>query len=156
MRPGFMLFELLVALTLILFILGFGGTHFMLLDQWLVKAELDKFYTTSMYMHYRAQLERADQVLPIDATKLARGVCFSGAFEAKGPPAYPEKKIVAPTSFTNKTIRFFADGSMQAGSLYFSNTARDCLYAFTIPVSAMPCMRIYEYNPARAVWEKIK
>ena len=165
MKHGFMLFELLISIALFVCILGISSAYFELADSFLVKAEVDIFYTTSVYLRYRAQLERADQFLFLDLPnnsysydsahthRLIKSVCFSACLEAKGPPAYPEKIITKATSFVKNQIQFFADGSLQSGSLYFSNKTKDCLYAFTIPVSVIPCMRTYWYNAPKQTWE---
>ena len=166
MKLGFMLFELLISIALFLLILGIGSTYFKLADSFLVRAEVSVFYTTSVYLCYRAQLERTDQILFLDLAQqrysynsadmhtLTKDVCFSTCFDAKGPPAYPEKIITKATSFVKNQIRFFADGSMQSGSLYFSHKNKDCLYAFTIPVSLKPCIRTYAYDVLRKKWEQ--
>ena len=166
MKQGFMLFELLISITLFIAIISISTAYIQLADSFLVKAEVDIFYTTSTYLWYRAQLERKDQLLLLDLSdnsyssgagqrqKLTKDIFFSACLEAKGPPAYPEKIIIKATSFVKNQIRFFADGSLQSGSLYFCNRAKDCLYAFTIPVSVAPCMRIYRYNRSAKKWHK--
>ncbi len=161
-----MIFELLISIALFIAILGISNIYVHLADSFLVKAEVNIFYTTSIYLWHRAQLERTDQLLFLDLSdnsysyntgqkeKLTKDVFFSACLDAKGPPAYPEKIITKATSFVKNQIRFFADGSLQSGSLYFCNKAKDCLYAFTIPVSAAPCMRVYRYNRSVKKWGK--
>jgi hypothetical protein len=114
-------------------------------------------------MHTKAQLEQVDKEILIDPVAhtysfeqrvhvLPQQVRFSSALEAQGPPSDPHKIITSPITFARNSLRFFADGTVQAGAVYFSSHAQDCVYAFTVPVAETTCLRTYRYDKTGQKW----
>ncbi|MBN1549324.1 hypothetical protein JW872_01540 [Candidatus Babeliales bacterium] len=64
----------------------------------------------------------------------------------KGPPAAPRNFPSDVVTFERHTITFYAEGTIQAGSIYCSDPAHRCQYALTIPVEGPPRVCLYRYN----------
>lgn len=119
-----------------------------------------------MALHHKSYIHQEELALDIDPLhntytyqdgsieRLAPGVEFGLSFDAHGPPAYPIGPLTKAVSFVKNRIRFFPDGSLQAGSVYFRDHNKTCLYACTISVAELPCIRTYTYNSSKCVWEK--
>ncbi len=64
----------------------------------------------------------------------------------QGPPAAPRAPVRSPVTFPRKLLVFHPDGTMQAGTVYLTDSKRECAYALTVPVSAVSYLRLYRYD----------
>jgi hypothetical protein len=161
MQQGFMLFELMVALCLILFCSGLGfmaysshnGTSFTR-----NAALISLLFQTAST---RAHCLKKEQIIifnPHDATiffdnqryELSDGYRFQVLPDTYGPPSAPHKLVTHPITFSENRARVHPDGTLQAGTLYITHGNRQ--YALTTPVSAFSHIRVYRYT--QNVWQK--
>lgn len=77
---------------------------------------------------------------------LADGVLFSILPNVKGPPSRPTERINSPCTFLDNCIQFYPDGTITSGALYITDKAQTTLYAITVPVDAIRCIRLYKYT----------
>lgn len=82
---------------------------------------------------------------------LGDGYYFGTMPDVYGPPSAPSKLVTQPISFVDKKARAYTDGTLQAGTLYITNSREQ--YAITTPVSAFSYIRAYKYT--KKVWQKI-
>ena len=160
---GSTLIELVIVLALIALCAGavsFTGRFF---SMQLVRAAADNFAERCVFYQQKAIMSGAPIELAIDVTSncyRSEGVTFNFGSQVclgvpkgvTGPPSKPTQQILAPVTFPKNSIIFYPDGTMQAGAIYFTNRARDCLYACTIPIGHNSCVRRYCW---KNTWELI-
>lgn len=148
------LIELLVVIALIALFAGLTIQHSSFLRPY-IRTELDLLYQTCIYMQRRALITQQTQAIHIDpqthsytfnnrVRKLPKGVRFD-IMSVKGPPATPTKLLEKPCTFKNNCITFYANGVIDAGSIYMTNDQRTTLYALTVAVLPYSYLRTYCY-----------
>ena len=63
-----------------------------------------------------------------------------------GPPSHPQRLVTQPVTYQNSAIICYPEGTIQPGTLYFTDAARTQQYALTTPVSAFSYIRLYDYS----------
>jgi len=136
-----------------------SGAHATFLNRMVVRAELEHLYALSYYLQRKALMLHQPQQLTFDIKhhtyqannktyRLPAHVRFGVASGVKGPPSTPEKLIVNPVTFPEHTVTFHSDGVIQAGTVYLTDTNRQCTYALSCSVSAVSYLRKYQYTNA--------
>lgn len=153
---GFMLFELIVCLAIVVIIIGLAAGNLSFLNRHLVATETEKLYAACLYMQRLAMVTGHEQQLLFDqktqsyvygATqqKLPAGVTFGFIPGIKGPPSSPFAPIRSAITFPDSKISFYPNGLIQAGTVYLSDQNTTCMYALSCPVSQVSYVRRYRY-----------
>lgn len=123
--------------------------------------ELDKLYMILVAHSRRAIIDNQSHTVTFDEIKgqyttntnslqkLSEGIIFGTIPGAKGPPANPHEQIRQPITFRNRRVTFYADGKVQPGTLYLTDTKKQWLYAISCPVGNISYLRRYRYEGNR-------
>jgi len=153
---GFVLFELILVLGLLVIIIGLAMVNLSFLNRHLVATETEKLYATCLYMQRCAMVSGQEQQLAFDTQaqtymygvtreSLPVGVSFGFIPGVKGPPSSPSTPIHAAVTFTGSKISFYPNGLIQAGTVYLVDDKKQCMYALSCPVSQVSYVRRYHY-----------
>jgi hypothetical protein len=123
----------------------------------IVRAELEHLYTICYYQQRRAIMCNKPQSIEFDCKnnsytanehryKLPFHVQFGVPSGVQGPPSSPHALIHHPITFKNNTVTFHADGVIQPGALYLTDTSKRCCYALSCSVAQVSYLRKYRYN----------
>ena len=156
-KTGFTLFEVSIVIMLVVLMVSLGMGYFRVIDRTLVRMELDKLYMLFVKLQQRARYEQKNLEISFDAVnnsytygntveKLAQGTQFGIIPNAKGPPSSPTTVLKNPVTFVDQRVIFYADGTIQAGTLYLTNTAHTILYALSCPISQVSYIRRYIFD----------
>jgi Tfp pilus assembly protein FimT len=137
--------------------------HSSFLNRVLVRAEIDKLYTTCQHARYLAMATNKPQIIYFDKLQnsysfgdrtenLTQGVQFGFIAGSKGPPAHPHVPLYKSITFQNDKIIFYPDGILSSGTIYLIDTYAHAMYALSNAVSQVSYMRMYRYD---SVWHKI-
>ncbi len=153
---GFMLFEFMICLGIVVIIIGLAASNLSFLNRYLVATETEKLYATCLYMQRLAMVSGQEQQLIFDVgaqtyvygatqQKLPVGVTFGFIPGIKGPPSAPLAPIRSAVTFPGSKISFYPNGLIQAGTVYLSDQHATCMYAISCPVSQVSYVRRYRY-----------
>ncbi len=156
-NKGFSLIEALVVLALITLIAGLGLCNLRSFYGLMVRADIEKLYTVCMYLQQKALSSQTKQVLRFDVGRksyayddgtqqLNSRVCYGFIPGVQGPPSSPHAPIGKQLSFENDHIIFYADGTIQAGTVYLVDVNKKSLYALTSGVGHISFLRKYRYD----------
>lgn len=131
--------------------------HFSFLQKTLVRSEIEKMHALFVYMQHLAIATQKDQTIEFDVANnvyfcnkqmiaLAQGISFGTISGVYGPPSSPHTLINKPITFAHNKITFYAQGTMQAGTIYLTDRSKNYLYALTTPVSHISYVRRYKYE----------
>lgn len=154
---GFMLFEMVIVLTLIIIGAALTLPAFHIFDRLIVKTEVDVLYLAIKSLEQKAITSGKPCELVFnekDNTYTADGIAYHlhspaifGILErVAGPPSNPQKIITKSINFPDNKITIYADGVIQAGSIYITDKNKQYLYALTCPVADISYLRRYRYN----------
>lgn len=146
---------LVIALIALLAMLGVSSFDY--LHKILVHSDGERLY--SLILGQRAQAMATGQQidLHIDVKNglvtganvhdsCTNGVLFDMPSKTYGPPSKPTELLKNACTFVDNTIRIDPDGSINAGSLYLTDTQKTCCFALTVPTGAYPFLRLYRYD----------
>lgn len=156
-NKGFSLIEVLIVLALIGTITALAIWNTQSLYRLTVRADIEKLYTTCLYLQQKALSCQEKQTLyfALDkktyryencAERLNTQVLYGFIAGAKGPPSSPHVLITQENSFENNQIVFYPDGVIQAGTLYLTDVNKRVLYALTSGVGQVSFLRKYYYD----------
>lgn len=156
-KNGFMLFELVITVALLAFIILLGVGIFSGLQHILVHLEAQKLAVTCRCLQYQAQSSNSAQQLFFEPTKqsyyfnnhhekLVEGVQFGRGTGVIGTPSRPNQTPSSPITFVQNRITFFPQGILQAGTVYLTSREKAVTYALSTPISQVSFLRIYRYN----------
>ncbi len=159
-QSGFMLFELMlvVALVLICSTIGFMSyTRFkgtsIATDVSILNLLLRSAATRAVCLKKEQKIiiDQPGSALVYDGTRYALqdGYSFGVMPDTYGPPSAPQKIVTHAVTFVDKKISAYPDGTLQSGTLYITDGNRQ--YALTTPVSAFSYIRVYQYNSS--IWQ---
>jgi len=162
-QSGSSLIELLIVMTLCVCVLQLVmslGTFF---NRAIVRAALDDIHGCCTYAHMQALTSGHESTIRFDVdnhvyywndTKivLPARVYFGVVHGAKGPPFSPTYPITYPVTFKDRTIVFKDNGSIRAGSVYFTDSQALYGYALTIAVAPYAYIRRYYYD---GTWHRV-
>lgn len=153
---GFLLFELLVVIALMVILTGLVGSNSSFLRKALVRAQIEKLHTVCCYLKQLAQVSNKQYVLRFDVDQrsysydnmveiLPRHLVFGVAPGILGPPSAPYKLIARGVTFPNNQIIFYPSGIVHAGTVYISDNDYTYTYALSCAVSHFSYIRKYFY-----------
>lgn len=156
-RSGSLIINVCIALALILVVMNISVQHSFVLHRYLVRTELEKMYALFFFLQQRAIATNQQQELCINiethsftyadrSDSLASGVIFGYLPHTSGPPSKPNQLITAPITFANNCVIFYPDGTVQAGTIYFTDERATMMYAVTTPVATVSYLRKYRYE----------
>ncbi len=156
-KQGIVLIEFAVVIALLICIAFLSMGMIALTNHAYVRAELEKFSACVHYLQRKAQLEKKQIILHIDTQKnryygsgimhsLSRGVMFGIQLQVKGPPATEQALLAQAVTFKEQKIFFYPDGTLSAGSIYFTDTKKSCLFALTCAVAQVSYIRTYRFD----------
>lgn len=166
-QAGFSLLELSFVLALIGLLVTLGIMVFPSYDRLFAHAELDRLYMGFLACAHKAMATGVAQTIEFDPTnntialdgavqKLTQRVCFGSLAESWGPPASPTTRIEDPVTFKYHQATCYPDGTIQAGSIYLTDSDKQHMFALTSAVGQIAYVRRYRYkaNPSRSqAWE---
>ncbi|MDR3646329.1 MAG: prepilin-type N-terminal cleavage/methylation domain-containing protein [Candidatus Babeliales bacterium] len=153
---GFSLIELCITIALFALIATITFPSIWFLRRQQVVSEVDKLFSVFSYLQQAAIASNKDLVLQFDSQnnsysfesskiKLSEQTKFSIKQDLKGPPSSPVNTLTKPITFMNNQVVFYADGKMQPGTVYLTDSKKHYLYAITIPISQVSLIRKYKY-----------
>lgn len=153
---GFSLIELCIAIALFLLILTLTLPSIWFLKRQELVSQVDKIYSVFCYLQKSAIASNKDLVLEFDhkansysfensSIQLSKHIKFAFKNGVKGPPSSPIKLLDKPITFINNKVVFYADGKMQPGTVYLTDSKQHYLYGITIPISQVSLIRKYKY-----------
>ena len=158
-RNGYLLIELLIVFSLFIFCATVMIYHKNYLHRLVVRAELEKLYTTCIYLRAKAVTDNKELMLHFDQTKqnysygtvtehLPKLVQFGSLKGAEGPPSTANLPINSPITFVQQRIIFYPTGIIQSGTIYLVDRNKTVMYALSNPVSHVSFLRRYRYDGA--------
>jgi prepilin-type N-terminal cleavage/methylation domain-containing protein len=156
-KRGLTLIELIVVIFLIGLIATFSVRLIPVTKNSYVRAELEKLYSSALYLQAQACREQRIHTLTIHLRSntysvgsfvhaLHPSVIFGFKGGMYGPPSCPLKPLKDPLSFKHNSIVFYPDGTISAGALYLTDKDASCGYALTSGVTQVPYIRLYAYD----------
>lgn len=163
-RAGYLMLEVALVIACILVLVSIGLPHMALLEQRMVNYEIAlmrQFFTATAQ---RAMATGIPQEIILDPyTKsyasggfkhyLAQGVEFGCAREVTSSPS-DDGNPVGITTFAHHKITCFANGSLQCGTVYLTNTQHSVCSCLTVPVGNYLHIRTYRYTNSQ--WKRIE
>lgn len=159
-KSGFMLFELMLVIALILICSTIGFVSYtrfkgnsITTDVAVLSLLLRTAATraTCLKKEQKITIDELNSALVYDDTRYALqdGYNFGVLPNVYGPPSSPQKLVTQAVTFVDKKIVAHPDGTLQAGTLYITDSQQQ--YALTTPVSAFSYIRVYRYRDG--VWQ---
>lgn len=151
---GFMLFELMIVISVVVICCSIGFLSFysfkssfhsqaalisLLFHAASTRAVLQKKAQEIIFDEHEHCMKFDNQTYPLDNFRF--GV-LPGVY---GPPSKPSHPVACAITFVDKKLVCNPDGTMQSGTLYITDAAREQQYAFSTPVSAFAHIRTYKY-----------
>jgi len=159
-KRGYLLFEMLVALAIIVVVLLIGLQGFSWHSHALVRTEVELLYgvmlaasqhAISTGMPCEIFLQDSSSYRYLDTLyQLPEGVHFGAPSFVLGPPSAPERPITTFSTWPDHRIIFYADGKVKPGALYVSDDTGSCVYAMSCAVGVVTYIRTYRYD--HGVW----
>ena len=158
---GHTLVEMMVVIALLVLLVSLISVPGDFLNRMLVRAQVEKLQAACRYLQRRAMAEGKQLTLQFDRhtdsyrcdtqhNTLPKQVTFGILPGTKGPPSSPTHPLASPITFEHDRITFGADGIMQSGTVYLTDTSHRCLYALTAGVGTISHLRTYCY---RTSWQ---
>ena len=157
LAKGFSLIELCITIALFALIITITFPSIWFLKSQQVISEVDKLFSVFSYLQQAAIASNKDFVLQFDKQnnfysfentkiQLSKHIKFAIKEGVKGPPSSPVKTLSNPITFIKEEVVFYADGKMQPGTVYLTDSKKHYLYAITIPISQVSLIRKYKYT----------
>lgn len=157
-KSGFTLFEILIVISTIIFLISISINFFKLNNETLVLIELEKLYSCLLYLQNKAKIELKNQYLILnikdnsykynnypDKIQLSKHVIFGFLENSKGPPSNAKYLINKASTFKNNTIIFYKDGTISSGVIYIKDKNNQFMYALSSGISSITYLRRYKY-----------
>lgn len=157
LSPAFTLIEISIVLALLMLIMTISLPGIWFLKQQTVACELEKLNMAFAYLQQAAITSNKNLNLKFDLStnsysyenyheKLSKKIIFGTISGVKGSPSTITQTISNPITFTNNQVTFYANGKIQPGSVYLVDSAKQFMFALTIPVSQVSFIRKYKYQ----------
>lgn len=161
------LLECCIAIAIIAFVSLLGAHFFGIQSQSLLRFELEKLYSAVVYAQRKAIATGIEQVIKLDLKNqsyvideahytLHSGVTYGYAPESWGPPAHPVYQIDKSVTFKDDTIICYADGTLNAGTLYLKDKRSKYFYALTSGITPTVYLRMYRYQNKIKKWHLLE
>lgn len=164
-KQGFSLIELLVVISLFIFIITITYPRLSFINNQLLTAEIEKLYTTFSFLQQKAIASNEKQELIFTTTNNSytykyAGKSFTHTFpnqikfgylkNSNGPPSSPSKLITQAITFRSKNnlnkANFFSNGKISPGTAYLIDKEEKFMKALTCPISQVSYIRKYFYQ----------
>ena len=156
-RAGFIMFELLVGITLVMLMVGITCAHIGTYQYTCMKQQVALFALQWHALRQRAMVHSKPQEIVFDEVgnryqvegnwyDLPATMRFGFLSASKGPPSHPTTPIQSAITFVGKKVICFPDGTIQSGTVYLVDDKKSCMYALTSGVSAVSFLRKYRYD----------
>lgn len=156
MDTGFFILEVSVVIFVIVLVIAMSWPFMWFHDQMGIQHDIQKVYSSILYLQQRAKSNFETQYLEFDIPKksftynqqtyvLSPNAEFGVAQGIKGPPSAPKKDIINPITFEGKRIAFYPDGTISAGIIYLFDRKTKETFAISSSVSFMSFIRKYKY-----------
>jgi len=157
MDTGFFILEVSVTIFVIILVIAMAWPFMWFHDQIGIQHDVQKIYTSILYLQQRAKSNFETHYLELDIPKrsfkynnqthtLSSNAEFGVAPGVKGPPSAPKKDIINPITFEGKRVAFYADGTISAGIIYLFDRKTKETFAITSSVSYLSFIRKYKYS----------
>ena len=165
-QQGYALFQLGIVLALLLIICTLSLPRFSFLQHRLVRTEIEKIMLMFRYIQRMALACNQDQYLQLYLQQgwyqgvghreyLPVGVKFFVLPGVYGPPSHPHKALTRPTTYKNDRVTFYANGIIQAGTIYLTDKNNQVMYALSSAISPIAYIRAYRYDIASKEWVSV-
>ena len=154
-QSGFMLFELMLVISLIIIcsticfisynaVKGASFATDIAVLSMLLRTAATR--ATCLKKEQKIAIDELNAALVYDGTRYALqdGYNFGVLPDIYGPPSSPQKLVTQAVTFVDKKIVAHPDGTLQSGTLYITDSQQQ--YALTTPVSAFSYIRVYRYR----------
>lgn len=166
LTSGMSLFQCCIVIALISFVSVLGLNFFALHSKSAIRFELEKLYAAIVYMQRKAIMTGCEQRIVVEPEKrryivehkvklLASGVTFGFLPNMWGPPAHPVYQIINSVTFKDNTIICYPDGTINAGSIYLTDTRARYFFALTSGILPTIYLRLYGYDTKHKKWHLI-
>lgn len=141
-----------MVLAFVLIIVTLAIPHLGFIQRHVMRAEVDNVRVFITYVHRLALATATDQIIycdPLNQTltcgerthALSRGVRFGTMPGVQGPPSAPTHVLTHPITFKDNRIVCYAQGTLDAGTLYFTDDKATWQYAVSLGVSPLSYIR---------------
>ncbi len=157
-KSGFTLFEILIVIGIISFILYISIGFFKLNNDTLIMQELEKLYSCMLYLQSKAQIEQKNQYLNLNLSdnsytynnypnniKILDPISFGFIENSKGPPSNPKVNINRAITFKDNKITFYKDKTISSGIIYMIDKNKNFMYALSTGIANITYIRKYKY-----------
>lgn len=156
-RSGFIMIELMVAVAIVVLLAGMTCVHIAGYRYACMHQQIALFALAWRQLQQTAMVRNQQQEMLFDEGghcykidgvwhELPSMIRFGFLPEAKGPPSHPFQSIGSAITFIGKKVTCFADGTIQAGTIYLVDDKKQHMYALTSGVSAVSFLRKYRYD----------
>jgi hypothetical protein len=156
-KSGSILIEYTIVIALIALIVTLSLRFKYFYDSTFVRAEVEKLRAICLYLQRKALLEHVQQQIYFDTKtqsyytsqvnhRLMDDVIFGIIEGVKGPPSVPLYTISNSVTFKESKIIFYPDGTISAGTVYFTDKYKLYLYALTSGIAQVSYLRAYRFD----------
>jgi prepilin-type N-terminal cleavage/methylation domain-containing protein len=157
LHGGFSLLEVIVAISLLVFILSMSTRRESFITKILLKEEAKNISSVFLFLQQKAITSNKKQKLTINekecsysykkrgkivTQKLPTHVIFGFLPKSKGPPSKKTHLIKHAITFPN-VITFFPNKQISPGTIYLVDKKMTSMRAITVAVSNSSCVRMY-------------
>lgn len=170
MRAGFTLLEICCLLFILIIITSITVSVISNFDNVILKTELNQLYLTCISLQKEAKATGEEKTIIFNTKnnsykiedenyELSKQVCFGVLDNIKGPPSGPQKIQKNPITFEKNQIKFYADGTIQSGTIYITDKKKRYQFALTSGIEKMPYITIYfceiNNNSTANIWKEL-
>jgi prepilin-type N-terminal cleavage/methylation domain-containing protein len=156
-QKGFPLIELMIVIVLVALLSGLTLWNMRTFSGMVVRADIEKLYTTCIYLRQKAVSTHTEQLLEFDHANntyryddtiehLSTTTIYGFVKGVMGPPSSLQAPISTYNTFDHNRIIFYPDGIIQSGTLYITDKDKKALYALTSGVGQVSFLRKYRYD----------
>lgn len=146
-----------MVLAFVLIIVMLAVPHLGFMQRHVVRWEVENIRSFVTYVQRLALATGQDHTIEFDSAHniirgagrtyhLARGVKFGIMPGVSGPPAAPHTHLDQPITFKDSQIICYAQGTVDAGTVYITDDKATWLYAISSGVSPVSYLRTYFFD----------
>ncbi|MBT3455684.1 type II secretion system protein [bacterium] len=162
-RRGFYLLELVVLVGIISFLALVSVPRLGFIKSAMVRAEMDKLYSTFLYAQQLSIVENKQKTLTFDTQKnvyhfegktypLPHKITFGVLPRVLGSPSNPNKVLKRGVSYAHKSVEFYPSGIVKPGMACLVDLSENYMCCISSSVAQVSYIRRYEYKGS---WRQI-